>query len=57
MRLLVVEGREAHALEVAAVALLAAHHDPHRAPLGQEDRLDDLLALGAERDGASEVHK
>mmetsp|Transcript_40931 Transcript_40931/g.121364 ORF Transcript_40931/g.121364 Transcript_40931/m.121364 type:complete len:508 (+) Transcript_40931:5381-6904(+) len=54
-RLLVVEGREAHALEVAAVALLAAHHDPHRAPLGQEDRLDDLLALGAERDGAARV--
>jgi len=32
-RLLVVEGREAHALEVATIALLSAHHDPHGAPL------------------------
>lgn len=32
--LLVVEGREAHALEVVPVALLPPHHDPHRAPLG-----------------------
>ncbi len=30
-RLLVVERREAHALEVASVALLATHHDPHGA--------------------------
>ncbi len=32
-RLLVVEGREAHALEVTAITLLSSHHDPHRSPL------------------------
>ncbi len=40
-RLLVIKGREAHALEVPPVALLPPHHDPHAAPLRQVQRLDD----------------
>jgi hypothetical protein len=32
-RLLVVEWRETHALEVPPIALLSSHHDPHRSPL------------------------
>mmetsp|Transcript_20098 Transcript_20098/g.58313 ORF Transcript_20098/g.58313 Transcript_20098/m.58313 type:complete len:589 (-) Transcript_20098:72-1838(-) len=54
-RLLVIEGREAHALEVASVTLLAAHHNPHGAPLRQEDRLHDTLGLGAESDRTAAV--
>ena len=54
-RLLVVERGEAHALEVAAVALLAAHHDPHRAPLRDVHGLDHRGHLVHERDGAGDV--
>jgi len=53
--LLVVKRREAHALEVAAVALLAAHHDPHRAPLRDVDRLDHARHLVDKGDRASDV--
>ena len=54
-RLLVVEGREPHALEVPAVALLAAHHDPHRAPLRDVDGLDDARHLVDESDRSRDV--
>mmetsp|Transcript_736 Transcript_736/g.1704 ORF Transcript_736/g.1704 Transcript_736/m.1704 type:complete len:700 (-) Transcript_736:62-2161(-) len=54
-RLLVVEGREAHALEVPAVALLAPHHDPHGAPLRHIHRLNHLGRLVDERDGPGYV--
>mmetsp|Transcript_33281 Transcript_33281/g.109100 ORF Transcript_33281/g.109100 Transcript_33281/m.109100 type:complete len:1053 (+) Transcript_33281:4096-7254(+) len=54
-RLLIIERREAHALEVATVTLLSSHHDPHGAPLRQIDGLDDLLALCTERDGTTAV--
>mmetsp|Transcript_79856 Transcript_79856/g.222351 ORF Transcript_79856/g.222351 Transcript_79856/m.222351 type:complete len:337 (+) Transcript_79856:6104-7114(+) len=53
--LFIIERREAHSLEVAPVALLPPHHDPHRPPLGHVDRLDDLLNFGTERDGATAV--
>ena len=49
-RLLVVKGREAHALKVPPVALLAAHHDPHRAPLRNVHGLD---LAGGKRAGAA----
>lgn len=32
-RLLVIEWREAHALEMPAITFLAPHHDPHSPPL------------------------
>jgi hypothetical protein len=54
-RLLVVEGREAHALKVPPVPLLAPHHDPHRAPLRDVDRLDHLRHLVHKRDRAGHV--
>ena len=54
-RLLVVEGREAHALEVTPISLLSPHHDPHRAPLGSVDRLDDLWGLIDESNGSCNV--
>eukprot|EP00965_Chrysotila_dentata_P150735 4980259-Pleurochrysis_carterae.AAC.1 len=54
-RLLVVEGREAHPLEVAAVALLAPHHDPHGAPLRNVHRLDHRGHLVDKRDGAGDM--
>lgn len=54
-RLLVVERREPHALEMPAVSLLAAHHHPHRAPLGDVDGLDDARHLVDESDGARDV--
>mmetsp|Transcript_8139 Transcript_8139/g.19406 ORF Transcript_8139/g.19406 Transcript_8139/m.19406 type:complete len:590 (-) Transcript_8139:14-1783(-) len=54
-RLLVVEGREAHSLEVASVSLLSAHHDPHGTPLSKVHGLDDLLHLRTEGDGTTAV--
>ena len=51
-RLLVVERREAHAFEVASVALLAPHHDPHRAPLRHVHRLNHPRNLIDEADCA-----
>ena len=54
-RLLVVERREPHPLEVATIALLSAHHDPHRTPLSQVDGLDDPGNLVDEGDGAGDV--
>ena len=54
-RLLVVERREPHPLEVATIALLSTHHDPHRAPLSQVDGLDDPGDLVDEGDGAGDV--
>mmetsp|Transcript_39335 Transcript_39335/g.83814 ORF Transcript_39335/g.83814 Transcript_39335/m.83814 type:complete len:530 (-) Transcript_39335:36-1625(-) len=54
-RLLIIERREAHSLEVSSVSLLSSHHDPHGTPLGEEDWLDDLLALSAEGDGSTAV--
>mmetsp|Transcript_26458 Transcript_26458/g.83860 ORF Transcript_26458/g.83860 Transcript_26458/m.83860 type:complete len:710 (-) Transcript_26458:29-2158(-) len=57
-RLLVIERREAHSLEVAPVTLLTPHHDPHGPPLGQVHRLNDFLDLRAEGDGtAAVVHR
>ena len=53
--LFVVEGREAHSLEVAAIALLLAHHHPHRRPLRDEHRLDHHRHLVHQRDGARDV--
>lgn len=54
-RLLVVERREAHALEVATVALLAPHGEPHGGPLGVVHGRDHLGHLVDERDGAGDV--
>jgi hypothetical protein len=42
-------------LEMASVALLASHHDPHGAPLRDEERLDHPRDLIHERDGARDV--
>lgn len=52
---LVIKGREAHALEVPAVPLLPAHHDPHRAPLCDVHRLDHKGDLVHKRDGPGDV--
>ena len=54
-RLFIVKGREAHPLEVPPVALLAAHHDPHRAPLRHVHRLDHARCLVHKRDRAGDV--
>ena len=54
-RFLVIKGWETHALEVATIAFLASHHDPHRAPLRQVDRLDDPRDLVDERNGPGDV--
>ncbi len=54
-RLLVVKGREAHALKVAPVALLPAHHGPHGGPLGDKDGLADARRLIHKGDGARHV--
>lgn len=54
-RLLVVERRESHALEMPTISLLAPHHDPHRTPLRDVDGLDDQRDLVDERDGARDV--
>ena len=54
-RLLVIKGREAHALEVSPVAFLAPHHDPHRAPLRDENRLDHLGDIIHKCDRAGDV--
>ena len=43
-RLLVVEGRETHALEVATIPLLPPHHDPHR-PV----TISDIITQGKTR--------
>mmetsp|Transcript_70723 Transcript_70723/g.165866 ORF Transcript_70723/g.165866 Transcript_70723/m.165866 type:complete len:292 (+) Transcript_70723:6412-7287(+) len=53
--LLVIERRESHALEVASVSLLTAHHNPHGTPLGQVHGLDNLLHLRAEGNGPAAV--
>ena len=53
--LLVVERREAHALEVQAVSLLTTHHDPHGAPLSHVHGLNHQRNLVDKRDGASDV--
>ena len=53
--LLIIKGREPHALEVPAVPLLAPHHDPHGAPLRRVHRLDHPWDLVDKRDGASDV--
>ena len=44
-RLLIVERWEPHSLEVSPVALLPPHCNPHRRPLGVEDRFDDSRYL------------
>lgn len=54
-RLLVVERREAHPLEVPPVALLAPHRRPHRGPLRHVDRLRHERDLVHERYGAGDV--
>ncbi|KAI3486862.1 hypothetical protein L1887_49500 [Cichorium endivia] len=54
-RFLVVKGRETHALEMATVALLSAHGDPHGGPLCVEDGFDDAGHLVDEGDGAGDV--
>mmetsp|Transcript_38034 Transcript_38034/g.88957 ORF Transcript_38034/g.88957 Transcript_38034/m.88957 type:complete len:219 (-) Transcript_38034:572-1228(-) len=54
-RLLIIEGREAHSLEVSSVSLLSSHHDPHGSPLGHVDRLNDLVHLCAKGDGTTAV--
>ena len=51
----VVERREAHALEVTTVALLATHHDPHGGPLRYEHGLNHPGNFVDERDGARDV--
>jgi hypothetical protein len=53
----VVEGRKAHALEMPAVTFLAAHHNPHGAPLRGVNWLNDLGGLIDKRNGASDVIK
>mmetsp|Transcript_8730 Transcript_8730/g.18588 ORF Transcript_8730/g.18588 Transcript_8730/m.18588 type:complete len:335 (-) Transcript_8730:298-1302(-) len=53
--LLVIEGRKAHALEVATVALLAPHHNPHRTPLSCVHWLDHPRDLVHESDSTSDV--
>lgn len=54
-RLLVVEGREAHPLEVSPVALFSPHHHPHRGPLGDVYGLDHPWDLVDKSDGAGDV--
>mmetsp|Transcript_61033 Transcript_61033/g.143984 ORF Transcript_61033/g.143984 Transcript_61033/m.143984 type:complete len:850 (-) Transcript_61033:159-2708(-) len=54
-RLLIIEGGEAHAAEMATIALLPPHHDPHRAPLRDENRLDDLRDFVHERNSARKM--
>lgn len=54
-RLLVVEGREAHALEVAPIALLAPHREPHGRPLGVVNGRHDGRDLVDEGDGSRDV--
>ena len=43
--LFVVEGWETHSFKMASVAFFSAHHDPHGAPLGCVDRLDNFGGL------------
>ena len=54
-RLLVVEWGKPHALEVPTIALLSAHHDPHRRPLRHVHGLDHLRSLVDEGDRAGDV--
>lgn len=54
-RLLIIEGREAHALEVAPVPLLSPHHDPHGTPLSYVHRLYDPRYLIHKADGSRDV--
>jgi hypothetical protein len=54
-RLLIVKRRESHSLEMTAVALFSAHHDPHGAPLRGIDRFNDLWYLIDESNGTSYV--
>lgn len=72
-RLLVIERRESsddqqdetsldqnnlpHTLEVATITFLATHHDPHRTPLRNEQRLDDKRNLVYEGDGTGDMIK
>jgi hypothetical protein len=56
-RFFVVKGRESHSFEMAAIAFLAPHHDPHRAPLCGVHRLDDLRDLVHKGNGACDVVK
>ena len=53
--LLVIKGREAHALEMPPVTLLTAHHDPHGSPLCHVHRLDDPRDLVHKADGTGDV--
>lgn len=57
MRHLVVKGWKSHALKMTAVALLAPHHYPHGAPLGNVHGFDDLRHVIDEADGSSDVVK
>lgn len=40
---------------MATISLFAPHHDPHRSPLRNVDRLDDVRNLVTERDRACNV--
>jgi hypothetical protein len=54
-RLFIVKRRESHSLEMTAVALFSAHHDPHGAPLCGIYRLNDLGYLIDECNGTCYV--
>jgi len=53
--LFVIEGGEAHTFEVATVPLLSTHHDPHRTPLCNIDRLNHSGNEVDEGDGSGDV--
>ena len=54
-RLLIVEGRETHALEVPTVSLLSPHSEPHSTPLRMVYGLNDTGNLVDERDSTRDV--
>mmetsp|Transcript_67280 Transcript_67280/g.140138 ORF Transcript_67280/g.140138 Transcript_67280/m.140138 type:complete len:884 (+) Transcript_67280:4960-7611(+) len=56
-RLLIIEGRETHASEMATITLLPTHHNPHRAPLCNENGLDDFRDFVHKRDCSSQMVK
>mmetsp|Transcript_1360 Transcript_1360/g.2988 ORF Transcript_1360/g.2988 Transcript_1360/m.2988 type:complete len:516 (+) Transcript_1360:7448-8995(+) len=54
-RLLVIERRKPHPLEVTTISLLAPHHNPSAAPLRQVHRLNYLRNLIDKADGTGDV--
>ena len=54
-RLFVIKWWESHSLEVAAIALLTSHHNPHSAPLSYIYRLGHPRDLINETDGPSDM--